>query len=364
MKQKTLLLTNIVYFIILCLFIGVRILSASVDFGLDDTWQDIIYTAIIQVGILFLLPLFAYKGVKRKTFKQTFIDTKVKPVNPKIIILAIIIGVAAFFLNLAVSSFFSGIIGLFGYETVPGYSGSSMTRLQFIISIFTVALLPAICEEFTHRGFLMSGYSSLGLKRAVVFSSVMFGLMHLNINQVFYAIILGFLMAITVIMSGSIIPSIIIHFINNLINVYLQYAQANGLWGHNFLSGIDAYFNSLGPIAAFLVSFLALVLVLVVILILFIMLLKETRIKKINKLYKDLGEATGAEPNLQGDYVSDLAEINRMLAEYKIQRPTDLVFTSAESRFNKPNAVNNVIFYSTLFLGIVVTIFTFVWGIL
>ncbi len=371
MKDRKLLITNIIYFVIVALFVGVRIFSATFDMKTDAMTEDAIYSLIIQVGLMLLIPFFGHKLLNKRTFKQTFNDTNVRIVNVKVIILAILIGVVAFFLNIAVTSFFNGVLHLFGYESIPTSSGTSsgMSVGTFFINLLLIALLPAVCEEFTHRGFLLSGYSSMGIKRAVVFSSLMFGLIHMNIGQVFYATILGFLMAITVVMSKSIIPAIIIHFMNNGINVYIEFAESNGYFGSKMMTFINNYFASAGPILSFIVSFVSLIVIMLVMLFLFILLLKETRIKKLKKLYTEVTNITEDKeskdkPENSGAYVQSLATLNRMLAEYNIERPTDLVFTVEESRFNKPKVLSNIFFYGTMGLGIFITIFTFIWGIL
>ena len=99
-----------------------------------------------------------------------------------------------------------------------------------------MAVLPGIFEEIVHRGILLKGYTKeIGVKRALIYSSILFGLMHLNVGQVFYATIMGLLIGITVIVSGSIFPAMIVHFVNNAINIYLVYAAHNQLVGYNFL---------------------------------------------------------------------------------------------------------------------------------
>ena len=123
------------------------------------------------------------------------------------------------------------------------------------MQVVLVAVLPAICEETTHRGLLIHGYSMLGIKRAVIYSSLMFGLMHLNINQFFYATILGFLIALSTLMSKSIIPAMIIHFMNNFISTYISFAQSNKWFGYELFDLLDGMTISGNLISSFITSF-------------------------------------------------------------------------------------------------------------
>jgi len=69
----------------------------------------------------------------------------------------------------------------------------------------------------------------------------LFGLMHLNVVQVFYAAVLGYIMALAVLATRSIWTAIIIHFINNAFAAYFTFAIANG-W---FLGNIFGHFGEL-----------------------------------------------------------------------------------------------------------------------
>ena len=114
-----------------------------------------------------------------------------------------------------------------GYESAPTVSNAvsgDYSILSFIVNVLLVAILPAVCEETTHRGLLLKGLSSLGIRNSVIISSLLFGLMHLNINQFFYATVLGFVIALTVIISKNIFPAIIIHFMNNFLSVFFDFA--------------------------------------------------------------------------------------------------------------------------------------------
>ena len=366
MKRSRLFNTLVIYLIIVVLFVVLRIIFASDIIKLDDESQDIIFTICSQIIIMLMFPLLAYKFSSKNTFKQTLYSFNIKKTSASVVLISIFIGIVAFFLNIAFSSFFNGLISLFGYESVPTVPGieEPQTLKIFLLNVLLVAILPAICEEFTHRGFLLSGLGSLGLKRAVILSSVMFGLMHLNIQQVFYATVLGFMMAIAVIMSRSIIPAMIIHFLNNFINQYLEFAQDNGYFGHNFMEIINKILNSQGTIIGFIICFIALVGLALITLCLYFILLKQTRIKHLQKVFSDIAKIDTDDNSTKSDYLKNLATLNAMLTQHSLNKPNNLVFTVQENTYNKPTTLENVLLASILLLSSIVTIFTFVWGFL
>lgn len=367
--------TNLIYIIILTLFVVVRIVSSAFDFSfVSDEVSDIIFTSIIQIGLMFLLPILLFSRLQKQSVKKTFSDYKYKLISPLAVLYSILIGVFCYLLNIAVSSFFGGLIGLFGYEQGAGATGATTDTsiYAFILQVVLVAVLPAICEETTHRGMLLHGYSMLGIKRAVIYSSLMFGLMHLNINQFFYATILGFLIALSALMSKSILPAIIIHFMNNFISTYISFAQANKWFGWEAFELMENMNLSSNIVSGFLTSFLFLVVVMGALIALYMLLIKETRVKQMKKLFttvKKINEEAGTTPPAMsvGDgYLQNLAMLNSMLMDYNVKGNTmeSNVFSVAENRYHKPTLMESVLFYGAIVLGGIVTIFTFIWGIL
>ena len=237
--------TNLVYFIIVVLFVCLRICSSMDVFSFLGSSADLVLTLVTQVGLMFVLPLFLFSKLNKTKPRATLEDFSFKKANYKTVLISIAIGLIVFILNIAVSTFFSYILSLLGYH-VSTSSGTAVapTWGSFFLSLLTVAILPAICEEFTHRGLLLSGYKKLGFKKAVILSALMFGLIHLNVNQFFYATVIGLVLAVVTLYSRSIVPAIIIHFMNNGINVYLEFAEAKGIFGQNFYSGISSYLSN------------------------------------------------------------------------------------------------------------------------
>jgi sodium transport system permease protein len=92
-------------------------------------------------------------------------------------------------------------------------------------SIVIFALIPAICEEFAFRGFILSGLEHQHRTRsAILLSALMFGFLHVLLSlfqQLFNATLLGVVLGLLAVRSRSIIPGIVFHFINNALAVSL-----------------------------------------------------------------------------------------------------------------------------------------------
>ncbi|MBR3863523.1 MAG: CPBP family intramembrane metalloprotease [Clostridia bacterium] len=86
---------------------------------------------------------------------------------------------------------------------------------DYILCIITVCVLPAFFEECIFRGLILNGCKRLGDYFAVVLCAVLFSLYHKNPAQTIYQLIIGGVLTLLTLRSGSILPAILYHFINN-----------------------------------------------------------------------------------------------------------------------------------------------------
>lgn len=113
---------------------------------------------------------------------------------------------------------------LFTKNEVVGMSGEILD-MPFWLMALTIGVFGPVCEEFVFRGIIFQGLRSATgrIIASVVLSAVFFGLMHLNLNQFCYALVLGLIFAITDEALGGLWPSIIMHTIINVQNVAMLY---------------------------------------------------------------------------------------------------------------------------------------------
>ena len=90
---------------------------------------------------------------------------------------------------------------------------------SFVIAILRYALLPALLEEMLFRYLPLRLLSPCSRRGAVLISAFFFSLVHRDLFSIPYAFIAGLIFMVIDIATDSIIPSLIIHFINNSISV-------------------------------------------------------------------------------------------------------------------------------------------------
>ncbi len=84
------------------------------------------------------------------------------------------------------------------------------------------AILPALIEEFAIRGIVLGGLAKFGSRFAIIASALLFGIMHGNMEQIPFAVILGLYLGFVTLRSGSIWTAVAIHFVNNCFAFFID----------------------------------------------------------------------------------------------------------------------------------------------
>lgn len=86
--------------------------------------------------------------------------------------------------------------------------------------VLMIGILGPLSEEFVFRGVIYHGYRRSGrFVASMVMSAVLFGLIHLNFNQMSYAVLVGLIGVLIIEGTGSFFYSFLFHALINLVNV-------------------------------------------------------------------------------------------------------------------------------------------------
>lgn len=89
-------------------------------------------------------------------------------------------------------------------------------KRSLALDVFALAISPAICEELLFRGFLLrTSRATLGLRAAVLLNAVLFGLFHMSVYRFVPTAMLGAVLSLIVLRSGTIWPAMLFHALNN-----------------------------------------------------------------------------------------------------------------------------------------------------
>lgn len=112
-------------------------------------------------------------------------------------------------------SFMNINLSMFGFENKVSDYGSTSGTAENIIYFIAIAVVPPIIEEFLFRGAILGSLRKHGDALAIVVSAVMFGFAHSNFIQTPVTFLTGLVLAYLTVKTNSLIPAIIVHFVNN-----------------------------------------------------------------------------------------------------------------------------------------------------
>lgn len=170
---------------------------------------------VVNQIIFLMIPSLIYFLITGLPIKETLRLNKLKGGEIfKIILIALLSQPVAWFLSFLSSLFFNNDVA----EVFKAMQG-----LSYVSMLVVMALTPAICEEITMRGIVLSGYDNKSNFKAAMMSGLIFGMLHLNGQQFLYAFVLGILFGYLVRITNSIFATMLCHFTFNGIQVTMQY---------------------------------------------------------------------------------------------------------------------------------------------
>ena len=104
------------------------------------------------------------------------------------------------------------------YEETYRILVTAHSPVDFVVVLLTVALVPAVAEEFLFRGLVQRSVSeTAGGFRAAISTGIIFGAYHLNPISVIPLVILGSYFGFLVYRSRNLAISVSVHFFNNFL---------------------------------------------------------------------------------------------------------------------------------------------------
>lgn len=192
----------------------------------------ILFTLLVTSGIGFLSGIF---GSRKELFllegfiivpalifsiRNKFPLMKVfrlKPVSREVVAVSVVIGVAF----TIVSDEIDRIVQMF-FPLPEPISKAIQESIQiqsasdFIIIVFSAVFVAAVVEEMLFRGFVQTSFeNTFDITKAVMATSLLFAVVHFNPWWSIQVLVFGIILGVMSWKSDSIIPSAIVHLINN-----------------------------------------------------------------------------------------------------------------------------------------------------
>lgn len=185
-------------------------LAFSGELYLSEVAVEVV-NAIVYLFSL-LIPLFIHIAIVGIPPKKAL---PFRSINSDMAKGGIFIGLAMITVATYSTSWFYYVLRTFGLEATQPESYSPETFSGRIAYFITVVIIPAFVEEMLLRGAIMQSLRPFGDTFALVISSILFGMLHMNFIQMPYAFIMALCIGYFVMRSGSLWVGVVIHLINN-----------------------------------------------------------------------------------------------------------------------------------------------------
>lgn len=213
------ILTTVLLFI-LVMFV-VQIMVPAYVFDTPDYYILLILLELIPLGIG--IWLYLVLSGQRPSDIISFSKPQAK-MNRKNMIWLILIGAAmalggrTFLATLQLG--WVSLLEALGFKMLEASFPPIDSGMTFLWATLGVAVTPALLEEMVFRGVVQKGLlRNSKPKIAIIISSLLFMLMHLSVETMMFTFSCGLLLGYMAYKSGSILPSIAFHFVNNFLVV-------------------------------------------------------------------------------------------------------------------------------------------------
>lgn len=177
-----------------------------------------VYISVFFPTIAFIMTYIVFNDKRKKVSEKLYI----KKFNILYLIIVLFISFSMLFYVGKINALFVDLLNRLGIETNETVIPLNNT-IEYVVSIITMAIIPAVSEELFFRGMLFNSLKKHGVIFAIVISSLCFALYHCSFSQLIYQFIYGLIFALLFYVSDSVIPGIICHFINNTTIITLEY---------------------------------------------------------------------------------------------------------------------------------------------
>lgn len=174
----------------------------------------VVVNAVTMVAANIIALAIVCAGKKQFKLKSTLGKSSLASSS---VAIAVIGGLGIQGISILIQTLVTSLTGLSGVgdELNASLGFTDSFAINIVLFLYMVIAGP-ILEELLFRGAALNLLAPVDRKFALIASSLLFGLMHCNFNQIFNGILLGLILGYLALKSGSIIPSIICHMVLNL----------------------------------------------------------------------------------------------------------------------------------------------------
>ena len=209
--------------IISAFLVGGIVMAIALTLSGEPTKLHTFLSIIIGQSFM-IVPLLVFLVNKKEPL---FNSLRIKPVSKEIILYSISISVGLTFISDEVDRIIQIFIPQPDYILDLNGALQPETTLGFILLFIAVVIIAPLGEELLFRGFLQHFLETYwkDITKAVLVTSLFFAFIHMNSYWFIQIYLLGIFLGYLSWKSGSIIPSLILHSINNGAAILLSFTK-------------------------------------------------------------------------------------------------------------------------------------------
>ncbi len=176
----------------------------------DDLGYLLLTAALVPLSTA--LPFVVYLAVGRRDLGEYLRFEKVGFLPGLLFVLA---GLAICLLGNYPAFFLQDLLGAVGYQPASGGVETSLSWSSFWVDLLSTAVLVPVMEELVFRGVVFSGLRKFGTGFAVIGSALVFGVVHMDVTNVLFALVAGLVFGWLYARTGNLWVTVAIHGLNN-----------------------------------------------------------------------------------------------------------------------------------------------------
>lgn len=197
------------------------LLLISGIFNVTDSDVDPYLSVIIIELLIFALPALFFCRLRGKNYGGRIRMRLFEPgCIPFILTSALTLMLASCAVKLGIYSIFDYSLDV--TDTYVTHIPSTDSGTSILFTALAFAVFPAITEELVFRGIVLTEYETCGVFPAVIYSSLLFAMLHFDLKLFIVYFISGMILALSAYVCRSVIAPMIIHTINNIFSIFFE----------------------------------------------------------------------------------------------------------------------------------------------
>lgn len=140
------------------------------------------------------------------------------------------VAIGASYVMSIVATYIEAALNMFGLVSPEIFSNDPEAPLGWVFYFIVTCVAAPIFEEMFFRGAVLKMLTPYGKGFAITCQAFLFAIFHGTVQQIPYTLVGGLIMGYLAVRYGGILPSIILHFLNNLFSMLITLLIPESVW--------------------------------------------------------------------------------------------------------------------------------------